>query len=162
MIIHLNYTFSVPNNQLYTLYKGTTVTPRIVQASSVSSHGQTAFTHCAPCLCFVRRPFTRLLWPRVRAPSRRSQGRPLAPSASNRPMTLPRSQGAPESPHTDRLQPRARAHPSRGAFWPLHTFGTEGHPSTPSAPKASAIRDRRGGCSCETTPTKLKQHQRYR
>jgi hypothetical protein len=30
-------------------------------------------------------------------------------------------------------------------FWPLHTFGTEGHPSTPSAPKASAIWDRRGG-----------------
>jgi hypothetical protein len=68
-----------------------------------------------------------------------------APSAPNRPMTLPRSQGAPESPRTDRLQPRARAHPSRGAFWPLHTFGAEGHPSTPSAPKASAIRDRRGG-----------------
>jgi hypothetical protein len=30
-------------------------------------------------------------------------------------------------------------------FWPLHTFGAEGHPSTPSAPKASAIRDGRRG-----------------
>jgi hypothetical protein len=28
---------------------------------------------------------------------------------------------------------------------PLHTFGAEGHQSTPSAPKVSAIRDRRGG-----------------
>jgi hypothetical protein len=27
----------------------------------VSSHGQTTFTRCAPCLCFVWRPFTRLL-----------------------------------------------------------------------------------------------------
>jgi hypothetical protein len=61
MIIHLNYTFSVPDKRLYPLYKGITVTPRVVQASSVSSHGQTAFARCAPCLCFVRRPFTRLL-----------------------------------------------------------------------------------------------------
>jgi hypothetical protein len=30
-------------------------------------------------------------------------------------------------------------------FWPLHTFCTEGHPSTPSALKANAIGDRRGG-----------------
>jgi hypothetical protein len=78
MIIHLNYTFPVPDNRLYTLYKGITVTPRVVQASSVYSQGQTAFTRCAPCLCFVQRPFTRLLWPRVMAPSRRSQGPPLA------------------------------------------------------------------------------------
>jgi hypothetical protein len=69
MIIHLNYTFFVPDNRLFTLYKGITVTPCVVQASSVSSHGQTTFTRCAPCLCFVRRPFTRLLWPRVMAPS---------------------------------------------------------------------------------------------
>jgi hypothetical protein len=79
MIIHLNYTFSVPDNRLFTLYKGITVTPCVVQASSVSSHSQTAFTHCAPCLYFVRRPFTCLLWPCVMATSRRSQGPPLAP-----------------------------------------------------------------------------------
>jgi hypothetical protein len=84
IIIQLNYTFSVPDNRLYTFYKGITVTPRVVQASSVSSHGQTAFTRCAPCLCFVRRPFIRLLWPRVMAPSRRSQGPPLTPRLRRR------------------------------------------------------------------------------
>jgi hypothetical protein len=61
MIIYLNYTFSVPDKWLYMLYKGITVTPLVVQASSVSSHGQATFTHCASCLYFVRRPFTRLL-----------------------------------------------------------------------------------------------------
>jgi hypothetical protein len=61
MTIHLNYTFSVPDKRLYMLYMGIIVTPRVVQASSVSSHGQTAFTRCAPCLCFVWCPFTRLL-----------------------------------------------------------------------------------------------------
>jgi hypothetical protein len=61
MIIYLNYTFFVLDKRLYTLYKGITVTPRVVQASSVSSHGRTTFTRCAPCLYFVRAPFTRLL-----------------------------------------------------------------------------------------------------
>jgi hypothetical protein len=50
MIIYLNYTFSVPDKRLYTLYKGITVTPRVVQASSVSSHGQATFTRGASCL----------------------------------------------------------------------------------------------------------------
>jgi hypothetical protein len=61
MIIYLNYTFSVPDKLLYTLYKGITVTPRAVQASSLSSHGQATFTCGTSCLCFVRCPFTRLL-----------------------------------------------------------------------------------------------------
>jgi hypothetical protein len=61
MIIYLNYTFSVPDKRLYTLYKGTTVTPHIVQASNVSSHDQATFTHGASCLCFIRCPFTCLL-----------------------------------------------------------------------------------------------------
>jgi hypothetical protein len=34
MIIYLNYTFSVPDKRLYTLYKGITVTLRVVQASA--------------------------------------------------------------------------------------------------------------------------------
>jgi hypothetical protein len=74
MIIYLNYTFSIPDKWLYTLYKGITVTTRVVQASSVSSYGQATFTRGASCLCFVRCPFTRLLQPRVMAPSRRSLG----------------------------------------------------------------------------------------
>jgi hypothetical protein len=61
MIIYLNYTFSVPDKRIYTLYKGIAVTPRVVQASSVSSHSQATFTHDASSLCFVRCPFTRLL-----------------------------------------------------------------------------------------------------
>jgi hypothetical protein len=60
MIIYLNYIFSVPDKRLYTLYKGITVTPRVVQASSVSSHGRTTFIRGASCLCLVRCPFTRL------------------------------------------------------------------------------------------------------
>jgi hypothetical protein len=44
MIICLNYTFSVPDKRLQTLYKGITVTPRVVQASSVSSYGRNTFT----------------------------------------------------------------------------------------------------------------------
>jgi hypothetical protein len=61
MNMYLNYTFFVPDKRLYTLFEGITVTPRVVQASSVSSHGQATFTRCASCLCFVRRLFTRLL-----------------------------------------------------------------------------------------------------
>jgi hypothetical protein len=61
MIIYLNYTFSVPDKRLYTLYKGITVTPRVVQASNVSSYGQATFTCGASCLSFVRCPFTRPL-----------------------------------------------------------------------------------------------------
>jgi hypothetical protein len=44
---HPNYTFSIPDKRLYTLFKGTTVTPGFVQASSVSSHGR-APLHAAP------------------------------------------------------------------------------------------------------------------
>jgi hypothetical protein len=84
MIIYLNYTFSVPDKRLYMLYKGITVTPHVVQASSVSSHGQATFTRCASCLYGVRRPFTCLLQPRVMAPSRRSQGPPLSPRLRRR------------------------------------------------------------------------------
>jgi hypothetical protein len=62
MIIYLNYTFSVPHKRLYTLYKGITVTPRVVHASNVSSYyGQATFTRGASCLSFVRCPFIRPL-----------------------------------------------------------------------------------------------------
>jgi hypothetical protein len=74
MIIYPNYTFFVPDKRLYTLYKGITVTPRLVQASSVSSYSQATFTRGASCLCFVRRPFTRPALPRVTAPLRRGRG----------------------------------------------------------------------------------------
>jgi hypothetical protein len=51
-----NYTFSVPDKWLYTLFKGITVTPCFVRASNVSSHGRASFTRGTFCLCFVRRP----------------------------------------------------------------------------------------------------------
>jgi hypothetical protein len=44
---HPNYTFSIPDKRLYTLFKGTTVTLGFVRASSVSSHGR-APLHAAP------------------------------------------------------------------------------------------------------------------
>jgi hypothetical protein len=56
MIKHPNYTFSITDKRLYTLFKGITVTPRFVRASNVSSHGRAAFTHGVSCLYFVRRP----------------------------------------------------------------------------------------------------------
>jgi hypothetical protein len=37
---HPNYTFSIPDNWLYTLFKGITVNPGFVRVSSVSSHGR--------------------------------------------------------------------------------------------------------------------------
>jgi hypothetical protein len=74
MIIYPYYTFSVPDKRLYTLYKGITVSPRLVQASSVSSYSQATFTRDASCLCFIRRPFTRPAQPRVMAPLRRGRG----------------------------------------------------------------------------------------
>jgi hypothetical protein len=55
MVICLNYTFSVPDKRLLTLYKGITVTPGVVHASSVSSYDRNTFTRGAPCLCLVRR-----------------------------------------------------------------------------------------------------------
>jgi hypothetical protein len=39
MIKYPNYTFSVPDKRLYTLYKGITVTLRLLQASRMSSYG---------------------------------------------------------------------------------------------------------------------------
>jgi hypothetical protein len=107
MIIYLNYTFSVPDKRLYTLYKGITVTPRVVQASSVSSHGQATFTRGASCLMLRTVPplhvcCSHVPWHHLGGAKATVRA---APSAPNRPMTLPRSQSAPETPRTDRLQP---------------------------------------------------------
>jgi hypothetical protein len=68
VIIYPKYTFSIPDKWLYTLYKGITVTLHLLQASSVSSYGQTTFTRSASCPCFVRHPFTHSTQPRVTAP----------------------------------------------------------------------------------------------
>jgi hypothetical protein len=56
MLKHPNYTFSVPDKRLYTLFKGITVTPRFVRASSVSSHDRTSVRRDVFCLSFARRP----------------------------------------------------------------------------------------------------------
>jgi hypothetical protein len=44
---HPNYTFSIPNKRLYTLFEGLTVTPGFVRVSNVSLHGR-APLHAAP------------------------------------------------------------------------------------------------------------------
>jgi hypothetical protein len=118
MIICLNYTFSVPDKRLYTLYKSITVTLRVVQASSVSSYGRDTFTRGAPCLCLVRCPLymfaaaTYCGAPHLRRRNNpRSRPGHVVPFGTSRP---------------GRLQPRAEAHPTRGAS------GS----SKPSAPKA--------------------------
>jgi hypothetical protein len=84
---HPNYTFSIPDKRLYTLFKGTTVTPCFVRATSVSSHGRASFTRGAFYLSFVRRPLhvrrayvwrvplTRLGPPRKPSLRRRSDSR---------------------------------------------------------------------------------------
>jgi hypothetical protein len=51
---HPNYTFSVPDKRLYTLFKGITVTSRFVRASSVSLHGRASFDSVPSCLSFAR------------------------------------------------------------------------------------------------------------
>jgi hypothetical protein len=53
---HPNYTFSIPDKRLYTFFKGITVTPCFVRATSVSSHGGASFTRDTFCLSFVQRP----------------------------------------------------------------------------------------------------------
>jgi hypothetical protein len=44
MLNHPNYTFSIPDKRLYTLFKGITVSPCFVQDTSLSSHGWAPFT----------------------------------------------------------------------------------------------------------------------
>jgi hypothetical protein len=96
MLKHPNYTFSVPDKRLYTLFKGITVTLRFVRASSVSSHGRASFTrgafvspsyddlYTSGALTCGGAPLTRLGPPhaphlqRLSDPQRRcSHGRPL-------------------------------------------------------------------------------------
>jgi hypothetical protein len=58
MLNHPNYTFSIPDKRLYTLFKGITVTPCFVRATSVSSQGRAPFTRSTFYLSFVRALYT--------------------------------------------------------------------------------------------------------
>jgi hypothetical protein len=131
MIKYPNYTFSVPDKRLYTLYKGITVTPHLLQSSSVSSYGQATFTRGTSCLYFVRLPFThptRLLftaplWQSQSYCSRRTFG--AEPVHDAAPTTL----GFRDVPH-DLLSALHRSAPDAWRFRPIRTFGAEGlHPS---------------------------------
>jgi hypothetical protein len=73
MIIYLNYTFSVPDKRLYTLYKGITVT-HLVSAS----YGAPLHVFCS-----------HMSWHPLDGAKAPVRATPLAP---NRPMTPPRSQ----------------------------------------------------------------------
>jgi hypothetical protein len=139
MNIYPNYTFSVPDKRLYTLYKGITVTPRLLQASNVSSYGQATFPRGASCLCFVRRLFTRLTQPRVAVPPDRAKAAaraaPSAPIQSSRPSSRPpRPHRASEASRLIRLPPCTGAYPTNDAS----------NLSAPSASKVCILRDRRG------------------
>jgi hypothetical protein len=139
MNIYPNYTFSVPDKRLYTLYKGITVTPRLLQASNVSSYGQATFPRGASCLCFVRRLFTRLTQPRVAVPPDRAKAAaraaPSAPIQSSRPSSRPpRPHRASEASRLIRLPPCTGAYPTHDAS----------NLSAPSASKVCILRDRRG------------------
>jgi hypothetical protein len=146
MIIYPNYTFSVPDKRLYTLYKGITVTPRLLQASSVSSYGQATFTRGTPSLCFVRRPFTRPTQPRVTVPFRQNQGYRLRHTFSAEPVRdpTPIASGfrgvSPELPF-----PPA---PERGRRVALLTY-----PHLRRRKSASFGITEGGSCTCETTLT---------
>jgi hypothetical protein len=133
---------------LNTLQGGITVTPRVVQAASVSSHGQATFTRGTSCLCFVRCSFTRLLRPRITEPSRRSRDQRSRRAIGTEPAHDPASvasgfRDVPPRPPS----PLSRGAPDARRFWPFHAFGAEGHPSEPSSPKTSAVRV---GCSFTT------------
>jgi hypothetical protein len=106
MLKHPNYTFSVPDKRLYTLFKGITVTPRFVRASSVSSHGRASFTCGAFCLSFVRRPLHvrhAYVW-RCSSNKARATTR-AAPSAPKRPTTPLQPWKASEASHMTRPRP---------------------------------------------------------
>jgi hypothetical protein len=131
MIIYPNYTFSVPDKRLYTFYKGITVTPHLVQASSVSSYGQATFTCDASCLYFVRRPFTRPAHPRVTTTLRQSQGYYSCRTFGAEPA----HDSAPPALGLRGIPPGcAGTYPPCGASDPF----------TPSAPKVRILQDRRG------------------
>jgi hypothetical protein len=139
MVKYPNYTFSVPDKRLYTLYKGTTVTPCLLQASIVSSYG---LSHLS----------TRRLLSLIRtAPLYTSD----AATCHGAPLTEPR---LPFAPHLRRrTSPRHRPDPLgvRGVppdlpsplhwsvpdvwhFRPIRTFGAEGlHPS--GSPRVGAV-----------------------
>jgi hypothetical protein len=136
MIIYPNYTFFVPDKRLYTLYKGITVTPCLLQASSVSSYGQATFPCGAFCLCFIQRPFTRPTQPRVAVPppDRAKAAVRAAPSAPIQSLTPPRSHRASEASRLIRLPPCTGAYPTHDAS----------DLSVPSAPKVCILRDLRG------------------
>jgi hypothetical protein len=139
MIVYPNYSFSIPDKRLYTLYKGIPVTPCLVQASSVSSYGQTTFTRGASCHYFVRRPFTRPAQPRVTAPLRQSRGYRsrrtfgAEPAHDSAPTTLGFRGVPPGLP-----SPLRRNVSDAWCFWPIHTFGAEG-PHPLGSPRVRAI-----------------------
>jgi hypothetical protein len=107
MIIYLNYTFSVPDKRLYTLYKGhNSNSPRRAGLQCVFARPSHLYTRRILSLLRTVPLYTSAVatchGTLSTEPKATVHAAPLAP---NRPMTLPRSQSAPETPRTDRLQP---------------------------------------------------------
>jgi hypothetical protein len=142
MIIYSNYTFSVPDKRLYTLYKGITVTLACLRTAKPPLHAAplVSASYDAPLHVWrghvLRRPFDGAK-ATVRA----------APSAPNQPATPPRPHWASETSRLDCLPPHAgrtqrvvllaHSHLRRRGS-PIHTFVAEGlHPS--GSPREGAV-----------------------
>jgi hypothetical protein len=80
------------------------------------------------------------------SPSRQSQGHCSRRSFGTKPAheSAPVKMGFRDVP-PGLPSPMSLSAPDAWCFRPFHIFGAEDHPSTPSAPKVNAIRDRRGG-----------------
>jgi hypothetical protein len=96
---HPSYTFSIPHKRLYTLFKGTTVTPGFIRASSVSSHSRIPL-HAAP---FISSSYGALCTPNALTcgapcPSDETGATTqVAPSAPKRSTTPPQPHGGSEA-----------------------------------------------------------------
>jgi hypothetical protein len=145
MIKHPNYTFFVPDKWLYMLFKGITVTPCFVRASSVSSHGRAAFTRGASCLYFIRRPLHVQRAYVSRRPSDRAKAAArAAPSVSKQSTTPPRPCWVSEASRMTCFHPSSER--TRCVVFSTYLHLRRRRPATFRATEGR-------NCTCETTLT---------
>jgi hypothetical protein len=154
-----NYTFSVPDKRLYTLFKGITVTPRFVRASNVSSHSRAAFTRGVSCLCFVRRPLhVQRAYVSRRPPDRAKATARAAPSAPKQSTTPPRPCRVSEASHMTCFCPSSE-HTRRVAFSTYLPFDAEIlQPSEPPRVETAHAKQHSHGLSSVSVFIRLSSH----
>jgi hypothetical protein len=142
---HPNYTFSISDKQLYTLFKGITVSPLSLQR---------VFAQASPL--YTRRPlsllrtthFTRPTCLRVTTLLRQSPGhRSCRTFGADTDHDASTTKLGPWGALRDPFSPVVGAHSTRGVP----------DPSAPSTPKACWLRRHRGNCTYGTTLTWFKQ-----